>query len=64
MVVEYNGSSGIIPPGTSSAFGFQAFYDPQSTDGQTTITATVFPFSGGEINLLNNTDSERLVYFE
>jgi len=44
--------------------GFQSFYDPQSTNGQTTITATILPYSGGECNALNNTDSERLVYFE
>jgi len=61
---EYNGPAGIIPGGTVSAFGFEAFYDPQNTDGQTTITSTIVPFSGGECNILNNTDSERLVYFE
>jgi len=52
------------PGGTTTAIGFQAFYDPQSTDGQTTITATVGPLSGGECNVFNNTDSERLVYFK
>ncbi len=63
----YNGPgspSSIIPGGTTSAFGFESFYDPQSTDGQTTITATIVPFGGGECNILNDTDSERLVYFE
>ncbi len=60
----YNGSGLIIGAKDMSAFGFQSFYDPQGTDGQTTLTATVLPYSGGETNALNNTDSERLVYFE
>ncbi len=60
----YNGTGLIIPGDGIAAFGFQSFYDPQSTDGQTTLTATIIPFSGGECNALNNTDSERLVYFE
>ncbi len=60
----YNGPGLIIPADGIAAFGFQSFYDPQSTDGQTTLTATVIPFGGGECNALNNTDSERLVYFE
>ncbi len=60
----YNGPGQVIPADGISSFGFQAFYDPQATDGQTTITVTVLPFSGGECNALNNVDSERLVYFE
>jgi len=60
----YNGPGLVIPANGVSAFGFQSFYDPQSTDGQTTLTATILPFSGGECNPLNNTDSERLVYFK
>jgi len=60
----FNGTGLIIAAGGNSAFGFQSFYDPQATDGQTTITATILPFSGGECKILNNTDSERLVYFE
>jgi len=60
----YNGPNLVIPAGTTSAFGFISFYDPQNTDGQTTITASIVPFSGGECNILNDTDSERLVYFE
>jgi len=61
---KYNGPGVIIPAGGKSAFGFQGFYDPQGTDGQTTITATVFPFGGGECIITNNVDSERLVYFQ
>lgn len=60
----YNGPGLIVPADGVAAFGFQSFYDPQATDGQTTLTATILPFSGGECNVLNNTDSERLVYFE
>ena len=61
---QYNGLTGSLPGGGISSFGFAGTYDPQSTDGQTTITATIFPFSGGECSIINNTDSERLVYFE
>ncbi len=60
---EFSGNTMIINGGTTSAFGMEATYDPQSTDGQTTITATIVPFSGGECNITNNTDAERLVYF-
>ncbi len=60
----YQGPSLVIGAGATSAFGFQAIYDPQFTDGQTTITASIVPFGGGECNILNDTDSERLVYFE
>jgi len=60
----YNGPGLIIDGQSTSAFGFMSFYDPQGTNGQTTITATVVPFSGGECNLINNSDSERLVYFQ
>jgi|GEM_PF-3942068 len=59
----YNNSGLVLPANGVTAFGFQSFYDPQSTDGQTTVTATIVPYSGGECNVLNNTDSERLVYF-
>jgi len=60
----YNGPGLVIAGEGTAAFGFQSFYDPQSTDGQTTLTATVLPFSGGECDITNNTDSERLVYFQ
>jgi len=61
---RYIGNGGAMTANQVTAFGFQAVYDPQSTSGQTTITATIVPFSGGEDNLFNNSDSERLVYFE
>ncbi len=60
----YNGPGLVIKGEKRSALGFQSFYDPQSTDGQTTLTATVLPFGGGECEITNNTDSERLVYFK
>ncbi len=59
----YNGPNLVLNAGTTSAFGFRAFYDPQATSGYTTITATIVPFSGGECNIINNVDSEKLVYF-
>jgi|GEM_PF-1047903 len=60
----YNGPGLAINAGDRSALGFQSFYDSQSTDGQTTLTATIIPFGGGECKITNNTDSERLVYFQ
>lgn len=60
----YNGPGIVIQADSTRSLGFQGFYDPESTDGQTTFTATVLPTSGGECNFLNNTDSERLVYFK
>jgi len=60
----YNGPGLIINGLQTSAFGFQAFYDPQGTDGSTTLTATIVPFSGGECTITNNTDAERLIYFD
>ncbi len=61
---RFIGPGVLIAGNGSSPFGFEGTYDPQSTDGQTTLTATIIPFSGGECNLTNNADSERLVYFE
>jgi len=61
---NFIGTGLLIPGNGSSPFGFVGQYDPQSTNGQTTVTATIIPFSGGECNLANNADSERLVYFE
>lgn len=60
----YNGPNLIIQGGTTSAFGFNGTYDPQSTNGSTTITVTVIPFSGGECTIINNVDSEQLIYFD
>jgi len=60
----YNGTGQQIAGSTTESFGMVTTYDPQNTDGQTTITATIVPFSGGECKIVNNTDPELLVYFE
>ncbi len=57
---EFNG---ILNAHDQLPFGFIGNYDPQSTSGQTTISVTVVPFSGGETNVTNNSDTELLVYF-
>jgi len=54
----------VIMAGTAKSFGFIGSYDPQSTEGTTTLTATVVPFSGGECRVTNNTDAETVVYFD
>lgn len=59
----FNSPSTVIPAYSTSAFGFNAIYDPQGTNGQTTITATIVPLSGGECVFTNNSDSELLIYF-
>ncbi len=56
--------SGVLSASNSLSFGFIGFYDPQNTNGQTTISVTVVPFSGGETNPANNADSELLIYFQ
>ncbi len=55
---------GVMTGGTRTAFGVNSSYDPQGTQGQTTITSTVVPTSGGECQFSNNSDSEILVYFD
>jgi len=59
----YNGPNGIISAGSQSSFQIMTMYDPQTTSGQTTVTLTLVPFSGGECNMANSTDSERITYF-
>ncbi len=56
--------AGIVSGFSVRSFGFVATYDPQNTQGQTTITATIVPFSGGEKLLSNNVDSEIIIYFD
>ncbi len=56
--------AGVLNAGTRTALGFSGSYDPQATTGQTTITASVVPLSGGECVFSNNSDSEILVYFD
>jgi len=59
---EYTAVSG-FPVGGISRIGFIGSYNPNNTDGQTTLTVQIFGGSGGEINALNNSDSESLLYF-
>lgn len=47
-----------------STFGFVSQFDPQSSDGKTSLTCTVRPFDGGECNVNNNSDSEFLDFFK
>jgi|GEM_PF-2405443 len=63
----YNGNNGILFGGTTESILIslaEGVYDPQGTEGRTTITASVIPFSGGECTLFNNADAETLVYFQ
>lgn len=53
-----------LPAFDHTAFGFVATYDPQNTDGQTTLTATIIPFTGGDSKPNNNVDSEIIIYFD
>ncbi len=54
----------VVDGGDVTAFGLQAIYDPQNTQGQTTVTATVVPTSGGETIFTNNNDAEGITYFD
>ena len=69
----YQGSNGlfhtftttdVLLAGSTSTFGFAAQYDPQNTDGETTMSATVVFGSGGECIFVNNFDDEVIIYFE
>ena len=48
---------------SSSALGFEALYDPGSTNGSVTYSVTILSGSGGELNLENNIDAENFNYF-
>ena len=54
----------VILANSKSTFGFVAQYDPQNTDGRTTLSTTVVFGSGGDCIFLNNFDDETIVYFE
>ena len=53
-----------IPAGGSSTFGFVVTFDPNSTTGVNPITSQVVSGGGGEVRVSNNSDSERLDYFQ
>jgi len=48
---------------SSSTFGFEPLYDPQNTYGTTPFSVTILTGSGGEVNGLNNTDAETILFF-
>ncbi|MBL7771792.1 MAG: hypothetical protein JNM95_02885 [Chitinophagaceae bacterium] len=52
-----------FPANGQSKFGYVGTYDPSNTDGETTYSVQIFQGSGGELNLVNNTDSELLIYY-
>ena len=69
----YQGDNGIfhvftanttITGNTKSSFGYISSYDPENTEGQTTLSVTVVPGSGNECEFVNNFDAEVLIYFE
>jgi len=53
----------VITKGATLSLGYIAIYDPQNTSGQSTVTVTVVPTSGGETVYNNNGDAELLTYF-
>jgi hypothetical protein len=50
----------VIPGGTFTTFAFKAIFQPGSTRGVFTITAQIISGSGGETQLSNGSDSEKL----
>lgn len=60
------GNSGVLLGGTTETITIglaEGMYDPQGTDGVTSISPSIVPFSGGECIIQNNSDPEALVYF-
>ncbi len=64
FIHEFSYIPSVLSANGRTAFGFIGLYDPQSTVGQTTLTATIVPLSGGECEFTNNTDAETLIYFD
>lgn len=58
-------TTSVIPGNGYSRFGFNVSFNPNSSNGSTTITATIQPNSGGELSAdaKDNTDSDVLIYF-
>jgi len=52
-----------IEGGGQMTFGFSASFDPENTTGSVSYTGTIMQNSGGELNGLNNIDSETIIYF-
>jgi len=56
-------TNNVIAGGANLSFGYVSTYDPQNTSGQSTITMTIVPTSGGETQYNNNADAELMTYF-
>jgi hypothetical protein len=57
-------SSITILAGGFSTFGFRISFNPGSSMGTNPITSQVVSGGGGEVQVSNNSDSERLDYFQ
>lgn len=57
-------TNSVIQGKQSLSFGYIGTYDPQGTTGQTSITATLTVNSGGDTTTSNNSDSEKIAYFD
>ena len=53
----------VIAAGGISIFGFESSFDPANTSGQVSYSGTILAGSGGEVNGINNIDSEMIIYF-
>jgi hypothetical protein len=54
----------VIAANTKSSFGIVAQYDPESTEGETSISTTVLIGSGSGCIFNNNFDDEVIIYFD
>jgi len=52
-----------VGPLSNLKLGFEASYDPQATTGMSNFLSTIITGSGGEVNGLNNVDTETILYF-
>ncbi len=65
-VFTFVGNNGVILGGSTETITIgitEGLYNPQGTDGITSISPSIVPYSGGECIINNNTDPESLVYF-
>ncbi|MFT4535772.1 MAG: hypothetical protein ACI9P5_003142, partial [Saprospiraceae bacterium] len=53
-----------ITANTSSSFAIEAQYDPENTEGETSLSTTVMIGSGNGCIFNNNFDSEAIIYFD
>lgn len=52
-----------IPAGGAHTVGFKAVFNPGQAMGIYSLTSQILPGSGSEVNKANNSDSERINYF-